>query len=108
MSVGTVISSERDFEESSVFINERIEEKLKQIGRGLRFAIDVLALFRYMSDPGVHWAKKSLVVAALLYFIIPVDSIPDFAPVVGYLDDIGVVGAVVRYLGSQLKPYYFS
>ncbi len=101
-----VIAGEQDFQEKAAFINEQMDRKLAKIGRGLRILVDVLALFRYMTDPDVHWAKKGVVVGALLYFIIPVDSIPDVAPLVGYLDDIGVVGVAVRYLGSQLKPYY--
>lgn len=41
-----------------------------------------------------------------MYFIFPVDTIPDFAPLVGYLDDLGVITATLRFLGSELLPYY--
>jgi uncharacterized membrane protein YkvA (DUF1232 family) len=42
----------------------------------------------------------------LVYFISPIDAIPDIAPLVGYLDDLGVITAVIKFLGSELIPYY--
>jgi uncharacterized membrane protein YkvA (DUF1232 family) len=88
------------------FVRQNFTEKVARLNRRLRIVGDTIALFRYMTDPDVHWAKKSVVVAALIYFIIPVDSIPDIAPIVGYLDDAGVVTAAVKFLGKQLRPYY--
>ena len=103
---GVSIRTEEDYRREAEFIADRFEAKMKRFNRGLRFTADLLALFRYMSDPEVHWAKKTVVLAALLYFIVPLDAIPDFAPVAGYLDDIGVIAAAVRFLGTQLSPYY--
>lgn len=100
------IRTEADYKREAEQIADQFEKKLKKANTGLRFTADLLALFRYMTDPDVHWAKKSAVVAALLYFILPLDAIPDFTPVAGFLDDIGVVAAAIRYLGSQLKKYY--
>lgn len=90
----------------SAKVQAGFSQKIRGLNRKLRFITDAIALFRYMSDPDVHWSKKAIVVGALLYFIIPVDSIPDIAPIVGYLDDAGVVTAAVKYLGKQLKAYY--
>ena len=36
----------------------------------------------------------------------PLDAIPDFTPLVGYLDDAGVVTAAVAYYSSEIEPYY--
>ncbi|MDZ7766940.1 MAG: YkvA family protein [Melioribacteraceae bacterium] len=62
--------------------------------------------FNYMTDPSVAWYRKSIVVGALVYFITPIDAIPDIAPLIGYLDDLGVITAVLRYLGHELMQYY--
>ena len=102
----TTFDSEEKYRREAEFIADRFEEKMLRVGKRVRFANDLLALYRYMMDPEVHWTRKSLVVAALVYFIIPFDTIPDFAPAIGFLDDIGIIAAAVTYLGSQLKAYY--
>ena len=52
------------------------------------------------------WAK-AVVYGALGYFIMPIDAIPDFTPVVGYMDDLGVlaaaVGTVSMYIDEEVK-----
>jgi len=82
------------------------EEKMNKVGEKLRFAQDLIALFRYFRDGDVAWQKKTIVVAALLYFILPIDAVPDLVPFVGYLDDFGVIAAVTAYLSAELKAYY--
>lgn len=108
MSYGYSLEGEDRYRKEAEYIADRFEEKLNRVRKNIRFADDLLALFRYMTDPEVHWARKTIVVAALLYFILPLDSIPDFTPVAGFLDDIGVVAAAIRYLGTQLHKYYNS
>ncbi len=46
-----------------------------------------------------------LIVAAVLYFLNPLDLIPDFIPVIGYLDDAAVLGYVLRTLHAELERY---
>lgn len=87
-------------------VGEQFEEKLERVGEKLRFAQDLLALFRYFMDGGVPWQRKTVVVAALLYFISPLDAIPDLAPLIGYLDDFGVIIAVTKFMSAELAPYY--
>ncbi|MBI1937814.1 MAG: DUF1232 domain-containing protein [Ignavibacteriales bacterium] len=87
-------------------VDERLWEKLERTGKKINFAKDVRALYRYMRDKYVPWYRKSIVVGALLYFISPIDAIPDLAPLVGYLDDLGVIVAVIKFIGSELIPYY--
>ncbi|MDP2364566.1 MAG: DUF1232 domain-containing protein, partial [Ignavibacteria bacterium] len=61
-----------------------------------------------MKDPFISWHRKAIVVMGLVYFISPIDTIPDIAPFIGYLDDLGVITAVIKFLGSELIPYYDS
>jgi uncharacterized membrane protein YkvA (DUF1232 family) len=87
-------------------VEERLWNKVERAGSKINFAKDVKALYRYMRDKSVPWYRKSIVVGALIYFISPIDTIPDIAPLIGYLDDLGVIMAVVKYLGSEIVPYY--
>jgi len=87
-------------------VEERLWDKLERVGKKINFAKDVKALYRYMRDRYVPWYRKSIVIGALIYFISPIDAIPDLAPLVGYLDDLGVIMAVLKFMGSELIPYY--
>ncbi|NOX66694.1 MAG: DUF1232 domain-containing protein [Chlorobi bacterium] len=97
---------DKDFEKKKEFVEENLWAKLEKFGKKISFAKDILALFRYMQDPNVPWYRKSIVVGALIYFIVPIDAVPDLIPLVGYLDDLGVITAVLKFLGHELIPYY--
>jgi uncharacterized membrane protein YkvA (DUF1232 family) len=88
------------------FVEGNIWTKLEAVGKKISFAKDILALVNYMRDPYVSWHRKAIVVAALIYFISPIDAIPDIAPLIGYMDDLGVITALMKFLGSELIPYY--
>ncbi len=79
---------------------------LEKYGKKISFAKDVVALYNYMKDKYVPWYRKTIVVGALIYFISPIDTIPDLTPLVGYLDDLGVITAVIKFLGNEIKAYY--
>lgn len=101
---GTV--SEIDVKKKIDYVEDNLWGKLEKSGKRISFAKDILALYRYMKDPLVKWYRKAIVVAALVYFIVPIDSIPDLTPFFGYLDDLGVITALLKYLGSELVSYY--
>ena len=98
--------TENKIQEDIRFVDENLWTKLEKTGKKVSFAKDILALYRYMKDPFVKWYRKAIVAAALVYFIVPIDTIPDIAPLFGYLDDLGVIAAVLKYLGSELTSYY--
>ena len=50
-------------------------------------------------------ATVTIVLLSLLYVISPIDVIPDFIPIVGYLDDIFVVRLVSRQLHQELRDF---
>lgn len=96
----------RETEEKIRFVDDNLWTKVQTSGKKISFAKDVLALYRYMKDPLIGWGRKAVVVSALIYFITPIDAIPDFVPVFGYLDDLGVLSALLKFLGTELVPYY--
>jgi len=100
------IDSYKEYTEKSKVIEESFWVKLERVGNKITFAKDLKALFSYFRDPYIRWYRKTIVVAALIYFISPFDAIPDMAPLVGYLDDLGVITALLKYLGSEILPYY--
>ena len=57
----------------------------------------------YFRDPEVSTLRKLLGVGALLYVVLPVDVVPDFIPVIGWLDDLGVVTMVTAFLWRDIN-----
>ncbi len=98
--------NEADIIEKIEYVEDNLWTKLEKTGKRISFAKDILALYGYMKDPLVKWYRKAIVVAALIYFIVPIDTIPDLTPFFGYMDDLGVITALLKYLGSELTNYY--
>ncbi|AMQ08472.1 hypothetical protein AZE41_07190 [Sporosarcina psychrophila] len=66
-----------------------------------------LLLFYVAKSPEVPKSTKMIIVGALSYLIFPIDLIPDFIPVVGLVDDAGVIAAavfkVISYIDEDIK-----
>ncbi|MGH2630482.1 MAG: YkvA family protein [Actinomycetota bacterium] len=66
---------------------------------------DLVSLSRgLIGDPRVPLGSKLLVGGALLWLLSPIDLVPEFIPVLGPLDDIIVVGLVLRHLIKRAGP----
>jgi uncharacterized membrane protein YkvA (DUF1232 family) len=74
-----------------------------------RFDISILGRLKklpaYMTDSGVAWWKKAGIVLGLLYVISPLDAVPDWFPIVGWLDDIGLLGIMYMFMMRELSEY---
>ncbi len=57
--------------------------------------VDLVAAGFAIADPRTPAWAKAAIGAAIAYVIAPLDAIPDFIPVAGWTDDIGVLGAVL-------------
>ena len=65
---------------------------------------DVLALFLARRDPRVPLKAKLAIVVAVGYFFSPIDLIPDFIPVIGQLDELVIVSALVGFAIRSMPP----
>jgi uncharacterized membrane protein YkvA (DUF1232 family) len=66
---------------------------------------DMLGLCRaLMRDPRVPLGSKLLVGGAVVWLLSPIDLVPEFIPVLGPLDDVIVVGLVLRHLVKRAGP----
>ncbi len=75
----------------------------RTLGR-VPFARDAVAAFFAARDPKTPAHVKATVMAALAYFIVPTDMVPDFIAALGYTDDATVFYAAWRMLMPHLKP----
>ncbi|MGC8933030.1 MAG: YkvA family protein [Candidatus Methanodesulfokora sp.] len=71
---------------------------------------DILALYLARKDPRIPLRSKIFVAIAVAYFLTPVDLIPDFIPVVGQLEDLIIVpallGLAVRSIPQEVLDEY--
>lgn len=77
-------------------------EHLKQ--RARRLKAETLALYLAARDPRTPWYAKLLAAGIVAYAFSPVDLIPDFVPVLGYLDDLILIPMGVA-LAIRLVPH---
>jgi len=70
-------------------INRSIIDKLKQRARDLKQ--ETAALFLAYKDPRTPWYAKVFTGLVVAYAFSPIDLIPDFIPVLGYVDDLVLV-----------------
>ena len=56
-----------------------------------------------LAHPRTPWAAKALMGAAVAYAFSPIDLIPDFIPVIGYVDDLLIVPALI-WTAMKLIP----
>ena len=96
-------------------VSELLDEVFLKIGESsevfYKVQDSVIALSRMLSA----WMKgdyrnistKSIiaVVAALIYFVNPLDLIPDFIPVICQLDDIFVLGYLIKTLNKEIERF---
>jgi uncharacterized membrane protein YkvA (DUF1232 family) len=77
-----------------------------------RLTRDVHAIYLASRDPRVPWYAKVLAVAVAGYALSPIDLIPDFIPVLGYLDDLVIVPLgiwlVIRLIPEEIMSEYRS
>ena len=82
--------------------------RLRSWARGLKR--DVVALWLAARDPRVRWAPKLLAAGVAAYALSPIDLIPDFIPVLGYLDDLLIVPvgiwAAVKLIPAELMTEF--
>lgn len=75
-------------------------ERWKTRAEALKQDIHVLALA--CKDPRVPWPAKLLAAGVAAYAISPIDLIPDFIPVLGYLDDLIIVPLGIYFVVKMI------
>lgn len=74
----------------------------KQWARALKR--DVFVVYLAARDPRTPWALRLLALAVAAYALSPIDLVPDFIPVLGYLDDLLIVPLGLALVLRLLPP----
>ncbi|MFN8296438.1 MAG: YkvA family protein [Chitinophagales bacterium] len=100
---------------SDTKVSKLLDEVFLKIGQATesfyKTQDSIIALTRMVRS----WAKgdyknistKSIiaVVAALIYFVNPLDLIPDFIPVIGQIDDILIIGYLIKTVNKEIERF---
>lgn len=77
---------------------------LKRVARNVPFAEDLVAAFYCATDPATPMRVRMILFGALGYFIMPVDAISDFLPLIGFTDDAAVLALALAAVSNAITP----
>ena len=85
-------------------VREKFWRTAKKAARQIPFMEDVVAAYYCTMDKNTPLRAKGILVAALGYFVLPVDFIPDFVLGLGFTDDIAVLTAAITTVSAHITP----
>ncbi len=105
--INTVLDEEGVFQPLNIERNYRtakgmIPKLLKLVGR-IPFADDLAAAYYTALDPKTPTKAKAILLAAVAYFVLPIDAVPDVILGLGFTDDAAVLTAALAIVGSHVK-----
>jgi uncharacterized membrane protein YkvA (DUF1232 family) len=89
-------------------VREGFVSKAKRYLRQIPMAGEVVAAYYCMLDGKTPVWVKGTVAAALAYFILPADAIPDILPVLGMSDDVSVLAAALTAISAHITDDHRS
>lgn len=80
--------------------------KLKRVAGNVPFVDDLVAAYFCAMDPATPMRVRGMLLAALAYFIMPIDVIPDIVVGLGFADDMALLTAVVGLVSANITPIH--
>ncbi|PRD43488.1 DUF1232 domain-containing protein [Phyllobacterium phragmitis] len=77
---------------------------VRKAGRSIPFMDEVVAAYYCALDPHTPMRVRGTLLAALAYFVLPFDFIPDFLLGIGFTDDVAVLMAALAAIRSHITP----
>jgi len=85
-------------------VREKFWRTAKKAARHIPFMEDVVAAYYCALDSNTPLRAKGILLAALGYFILPVDAIPDIVFGLGFTDDVAVLTAAIAAVRAHITP----
>lgn len=95
-------------ERDETFVRRRFWDKLRANLHRVPFLDQALAAFYCATDPATPMKAKAMLLAALVYFIMPVDALPDWLILAGFTDDAAVLAAAIQAVRLNMKPEHMA
>lgn len=84
-------------------VRQGFRRKIARVASKIPFAADAVAAWFAARDPETPRKTKALILAALSYFVLPADAIPDIFAGVGFTDDAAVIAAMLALVGGSIR-----
>jgi len=78
---------------------------LAEVAGSVQVLIRMVRAYASGEYKGLPWKSLISVVAVLIYFVSPIDLIPDFLPVIGIADDVALIAWLIKTLGSDIAKF---
>ncbi len=78
---------------------------MQKLFNQIKLALEMVKDFKSRTYTGVPWRTMALIIVALLYFLNPLDLIPDLLPVIGLTDDAIAFASIFKSLQTDLRNY---
>lgn len=81
---------------------------VRKAARRIPFMQDVVAAYYCALDPATPARTRTILLAALAYFVLPADFVPDFIAGFGFTDDMTVLAAALAAVRGSMKDVHFD
>lgn len=89
-------------------VREGFWRKMARVAGKIPFAEEAAAAWFCTRDPQTPLRVKATLLAALAYFVLPADVIPDFIAAFGFTDDATVIMAAIGLVSGHMKPAHHA
>jgi uncharacterized membrane protein YkvA (DUF1232 family) len=96
--------TDRDAHATEGDVREKFWRTAKRAARQVPFMDEVVAAYYCALDKETPLRAKGILLAALGYFILPADTIPDIVLGLGFTDDIAVLTAAITAVRAHMTP----
>ncbi len=95
---------EPDLDQDASSVRRDFWSKIGRVAARIPFAEDAVAAYYCAFDRETPLKSRGMLLAALAYFILPVDAVPDVLPAIGFVDDASVLAIALTTLGAHIRP----
>jgi uncharacterized membrane protein YkvA (DUF1232 family) len=91
---------------NETYVRERFWTKLRRMVGKIPFSEDLVACYYCAMDRETPVRVRAVLLAALAYFVLPTDVIPDFIAGFGFTDDAAVLATAISVVGRHIKEHH--
>lgn len=101
------IGSQEEFGNREKRVRSSFFGTVRRAMRHIPFMEDVVASYYCAIDPETPSATRGILIAALAYFVLPIDIVPDMLLGIGFTDDIAVLLTAFNAVRGNVRPEHY-